>query len=71
MLQSFYTRNFSLMFASKARAYLSGAPLEAFLLALPGNIRLGWNDLSRMNALVYYEYFSNYTPEKFNNIGPR
>jgi hypothetical protein len=34
--------------------YLSGAPLEGRLLALPTNIRLGWKSMPGTNALAYY-----------------
>jgi hypothetical protein len=45
----------SLMFASKAGEYPSEAPVEDRLLALPADIRLGWNGLSGTNTLAYYE----------------
>ncbi len=49
----------SLMFAGKAGAYPSEAPLGAphkgRLLASPTNIRLGWKGLPGTNALTYYE----------------
>jgi hypothetical protein len=45
----------SLMFVSKDGAYLSKAPFwsstQKFLLALPANIRLSWE-----NNLAYYEH---------------
>ncbi len=39
----------NLMFASKARAYPSEAPLGTT------NIRLGWNGFSGKNTLAYYK----------------
>ncbi len=47
-----------LMFEGKAGAYLveylSSAPLEGRLLALPTNTRLGWKSLPGTKALAYY-----------------
>jgi hypothetical protein len=34
---------------------LSDAPLKSRLLALPTNIRIGWQYLPKTNTLAYYE----------------
>ncbi len=43
----------SLIFLIKAGAYLSGAPLEGKLLALPANNRSGRNGLPKANSPAY------------------
>ncbi len=43
-----------LIFVSKAGAYQSGAPSNGRLLAMPTNLRLGWERLGVTNALAYY-----------------
>jgi len=50
----------SLMFFSKARAFLSEVSYRCFLkgklLALASNIRLGWKGLSETNTLAYFTH---------------
>jgi len=59
------------MFAGKTGAYLSesllGAPLYGRPLALPTNIRQGWQSLPGTNTLAYYE---NYGQKSFITLGP-
>jgi len=48
-----------LMFASKARAYSSGAPFKDFTLRVyyytTLNIRVGWKSLPGTNTIAYFD----------------
>ncbi len=44
--------------------------LEVRLLALPTNIRLGWEGLPGTNTLAYYERFVNYGRKSFIALVP-
>ncbi len=50
----------SLIFASKAGAYLIDSPFMSLtqvrLLALPTNFRLGWKGLTGINTLAYSKH---------------
>jgi hypothetical protein len=59
-----------LIFAGKAVAYLSGAPLEGTLLASPTYIRLGWEGLPGTKTLAYYKKSVNYDLKMFYSSGP-
>ncbi len=50
--------------------HLSDAQLVDRLLALPTNIRQGWQYLPETNTLAYYEN-QQITNKFFYNIGPR
>jgi hypothetical protein len=73
------------MFVSKAGAYLSkapsktlirvkvlsGTPLYGRLLALPANIRRGWEGLPERKHSSLVQTLDNYDPKMFYNIRPR
>jgi hypothetical protein len=50
--------------------YLSDAPLQGRLLALPTNIRLGWQYLQETNTLAYYENPKITNKNSFIILGP-
>jgi len=58
------------MFAGKAGAYLSGAPLKGRLLASPTNTTLDWKGFPRTNTSLLQKSV-NYGCKKFYSIGHR
>jgi hypothetical protein len=56
----------SLIFTSKAGTY-PGKSAKGGLIAFPINIQLGWERLTRKNALAYYTTKSITAFEKSNN----
>ncbi len=62
----------SLMFAGKAKAYLSGAHFRhSTHRQAPGFIRLGWEGLIETKQSNLLGTQVNYGRKKFYNIGPR